>query len=99
MNQIKKFLHLLDENVSLELYMNNIHDAVLVIVYPSSIEHHIDIDMRTVPVNDIIIMQELGVIYIPYDDAHSEPQVDIACPYLNTNLSDSFDEYDTEFAY
>ena len=92
MQQILNFLPSLEEGYSLELYLNNTSDAVIVIISPSSLEHHIDIDITDLSLTDLSQLEYYGVD-ICIGENHLEPRSDMSTNqsdmYANTN---SFDE-------
>ena len=89
-NPILPYLSRIEDGSTLELYMNHVHDAVLVCIGQSSIEHHINIDMTPVSAQGLIFLEHAGVQFIPWSNDHFEsPVID---PYL------IFEE-DGEFRY
>lgn len=70
---IQNKLCLLDEGYSMELCMNNLHNAVLVVTSPSSIEHHFDVDLTYVTHRELQWLESTDIIVIPYSDEHLEP--------------------------
>lgn len=87
-NPILPYLNRLEDEISLELYMNHVHDAVLVCIHPSSIEHHISVDMTPVSAQGLLFLEQAGVQFIPWSDDHLEPP--LLHPYLLQDEDDSF---------
>ena len=86
MQELMKHLWKLNEGYTIELYTNSLHDAVLVSISPSDIEQHININMTSTTISELLQLEHLGVYVFPPEIP--EPQVCID-PYANTN---SFDE-------
>ena len=70
---IQNKLHLLDEGYSMELYMNHLHDAVLIVISPSSIEHHFDVDLANITHQQLEWLESTSIDVIPWSDEHLEP--------------------------
>lgn len=70
---IQNKLPLLDEGYSMELYMNHLHDAILVLISPSSIEHHFDVDLTYITHREIQWLESTSINIIPLSDEHLEP--------------------------
>lgn len=64
---------LLDEGYAMELHMNHLHDAVLIVISPSSEEHHWDVDLTGITVDDLQWLESTSIDVIPYPDEHLEP--------------------------
>ena len=70
---IQNKLPLLNEGYSMELYMNHLHDALLVLISPSSIEHHFDVDLAHITRQGIEWLASTSIDIIPFSDEHLEP--------------------------
>lgn len=57
----------------MELYMNNLHDAVLVVISPSSIEHHMNVNLSDINRHGLMFLESTSIDIIPWDDNHLEP--------------------------
>ena len=87
MQELMKHLWKLNEGYTIELYTNSLHDAVLVSISPSDIEQHININMTSTTISELLQLEYYG-INVVFPVWFQEPQVCID-PYANTN---SFDE-------
>ena len=57
----------------MELYMNHLHDAILILISPSSIEHHFDVDLSSITYRQLEWLESISIDVIPWSNEHLEP--------------------------
>ena len=57
----------------MELYMNHLHDALLIVISPSSIEHHFDVDLTYITHRQLQWLESTSIDVIPWSDTQQEP--------------------------
>ena len=53
--------------------MNHLHDAILILISPSSIEHHFDVDLTGITIENLEWLESTSIDVIPWSNEHLEP--------------------------